>query len=121
MLSGSGNADITSYRRTLLGREGDASFLFRNTTILAREVLTLLTVNAHVAADEWFVMADLLRYLVADSLRDFDADRINTKRSGYNGKRSGYYGKGGHRQTNDGCQRSQGWSDKSLLQDTIRI
>ena len=42
-------------------------------------------------------MADLLRYLVADSLRDLDADRINTKRSGYNWKRSGYYGKGGHR------------------------
>jgi len=79
MFSGNSDADVTSYRRTFLGREWDAGLLLLDAAILLGVVRALLTIDAVIAGNiltlgKRFLMTNLLGYLVTDGFGDVDAN-----------------------------------------------
>lgn len=87
MFSGNSDADVTSYRRTFLGREWDAGLLLLDAAILLGVVRALLTIDAVIAGNiltlgKRFLMTNLLGYLVTDGFGDVDANGSHDRNDG---------------------------------------
>ena len=87
MFSGNSDADVTSYRRTFLGREWDAGLLLLDAAILLGVVRALLTIDAIIAGNiltlgKRFLMTNLLGYLVTDGFGDVDANGSHDRSDG---------------------------------------
>jgi len=87
MFSGNSDADVTSYRRTFLGREWDAGLLLLDAAILLGVVRALLTIDAVIAGNiltlgKRFLMTNILGYLVTDGFGDVDANGSHDRNDG---------------------------------------
>jgi len=92
MFSGNSDADVTSYRRTFLGREWDAGLLLLDAAILLGVVRALLTIDAVIAGNiltlgKRFLMTNLLGYLVTDGFGDVDANGSHDRSNRSDGRK----------------------------------
>ena len=92
MFSGNSDADVTSYRRTFLGREWDAGLLLLDAAILLGVVGALLTIDAIIAGNiltlgKRFLMTNLLGYLVTDGFGDVDANGSHDRSNRSDGRK----------------------------------
>ena len=92
MFSGNSDADVTSYRRTFLGREWDAGLLLLDAAILLGVVRALLTIDAIIAGNiltlgKRFLMTNLLGYLVTDGFGDVDANGSHDRSNRSDGRK----------------------------------